>query len=463
MDEVRAAMRKTKSILLQSPTGSGKTAMATDMTISAVMKGNTVLFSVPRRDLMNQTSETFSKYNIPHSFISAGRTFNPYSKVYIGTVDTLYRRLVKLPPVQLAMFDETHYGAEALGAVIRHVQAMGAWTLGLSATPWKMDGTGLGKWYDHMVKGKSIKWLIANKRLSRYRYFYGKTALDLSKISVTGGDYNKGQLASFMEDESKRVIIGDCVSDYRERCMGRIHIVRCTSIKHSNLTAQAFRDAGIPAMHVDGETPDGIKSQIFKDFARRQIYVLTFADLLNFGFDLSQASGMDVCIESGSDQKPSKSLAGQMQYWGRMLRYKDFPAVINDHVNNWKEHGRPCDDRNWTLLGRPKKDTGEKAPPSKQCPNCFAIHEPALQCPECGYIYPPPAGREIREVDGRLVEMDIPEPHESVTDGFSDILPPTPDEQTLEYLIRLAQREGKKNPVAWAAKELAKRMNGEYV
>lgn len=467
MNELRGSMHSHKSILVQAATGSGKTIMGTDMVMTAVEKNlqrknnKKVLFSVPRRDLLTQTSDTFTKHGVNHSFIANGREYNPYAPVYIGMVDTMARRLDKLPRFSMALFDETHYGAEALGSVISAIQKQGAWTVGLSATPWKMNGQGLGVWYKHMIQGKSIRWLINNKRLSEYRYFYGKTHLDLSQIGTVGGDYNKGQLASFMESESKRVIIGDCVSDYRKRCMGRIHIVRCTSIKHSELTAQAFRDAGIPAVHVDGTTKDSDKYQIFRDFALRQILVLTFADLLNFGFDLSQASGMDVCIESGSDQKPSKSLAGQMQFWGRMLRYKPYAAIINDHVNNWKEHQLPCTERAWTLKGRPKKSDGEKSPPMKQCDICFYVHPPAPQCPECGYIYEINS-RKLQEVDGELVEMNIDE-HQSITDGFSGILPPTPDQETLEYLIKLAQREGKKNPVAWAAKELAKRMNKEYV
>lgn len=448
MDNLREAMKRKKAVLLQSPTGSGKTAMATDMVISAISKKNKMLFSVPRRDLMEQTSKTFSKHRINHGFIAASKDYNPFAQVYIGMVETMARRIDHLPQVKMAIFDETHFGAEALGRVIDHYKKQGAWVIGLSATPWKLNGQGLGIWYDEMVMGKSIRWLIDNKRLSAYRYFYGRAREDFAKLK---GESDKN-IAEFME--GKKVIISDCVGDYIARCMGRLHIVRCTSIKHSQLTAQMFRDAGIPAIHVDGETPDHEKFQIFRDFATRKIWVLTFADLLNFGFDLSQATGMDVCIESCSDLKPSKSLAGQMQFWGRVLRYKDYPAIINDHVNNYLDHGLPCSDREWTLDSKKKRDSGEKVPPTKQCPKCFFVHSPAPQCPECGAVYEINS-RRLETVDGELCEIDIA----AMRQKKEGAIPPLNDEETLEYLIKYAEKMGYKNPVSWAAKELAKRIN----
>ncbi len=451
MEELRAAMKRKKAILLQSPTGSGKTAMATDMVMSAVDKGNKMLFCVPRRDLLQQTSNTFSAHNIHHGFVAAGRDYNPFAQVYIGMVDTMARRLDYLPDVKLAIFDETHFGADALGKVINHYKKRGTWVIGLSATPWKLNGQGLGIWYDHMVQGKSIRWLMDNNRLSKYRYFDGRTKEDFDALSYK----TDKEIAEYME--GRRIIIGDCVSDYRARCMGRLHIVRCTSIKHSELTAQAFRNEGIPAIHVDGNTPDAEKTAIFKAFARREIWVLTFADLLNFGFDLSQASGMDVCIESGSDMKPSNSLAGQMQFWGRMLRMKPDAAIINDHVNNRLRHGIPCSDRFWTLDSK-KKRNGEKVPPTKQCPNCFYVHSPAPKCPECGEIYITESRSGLKNVDGELHEVDINAMRNKQAQPrvFSD-------EQTLEMLITWAKKNGYKNPAQWAAKELAVKINKRYV
>lgn len=449
VDKVRKEMTTSKSVLLQSPTGSGKTAMATYMIQSARGKQKRIVFTVPRKDLLEQTSDTFAEHGIEHGYIAAGKPYNPYAKVYLGMVDTMARRVDKLPAADLLIADETHFGAGSLNSVIGAYKNMGAWTLGLSATPWKLSGQGLGCWYDTMVEGKSIDWLIKNKRLSDYRYFYGRTKPDLSQIAVTAGDYAKGQLADFMEHQG--VIIGDCVNDYRNRAMGRLHIVRCASIKHSQMTAMSFRDAGIPAVHVDGETPVDERKRIFRAFARREIWVLTFCDLLNFGFDLSQASGMDVCIESSSDLRPTKSLAGQCQFWGRALRYKDYPAIMMDHVNNHMEHGLPCTDREWSLSDRKQnKKSTERATPTRQCGECFFVHPPAPVCPECGHVYEIKS-REIDEVDGELEEADKDALRMQAKreQGMAS---------SLDELIALAKKRGYKNPAFWASKILAGRM-----
>lgn len=410
MERLQIEATRSKSILLQSPTGSGKTAMMLWLAKRTVKKQRRVLFSVPRKDLLTQTSLSFNKYDVFHSFVAAGKNYDPFASVYIGMVDTMAQRLKKwldagkvgpcpLPKVDLAIFDETHFGAAALALIIEHYKEQGAWIIGPSATPWKMNGQGLGIYYDSMVMGKSVKWLIKNNRLSDYKYFYGEKH----------GDFRQLQNASDKEiDEymkQKRQIIGDAVRDYKLRCEGKLHIVRCTSIEHSEMTAEEFRNCGVAAVHVDGNTPEAEKARIFLAFAKREVKVLTFAQLLNFGFDLSQATGMDVCIESASDLKPSKSLAGQMQFWGRALRYKPYPAIFNDHVNNWVEHGLPCSEREWTLESLTKKSTGEKAPPTKQCDKCFFVHSPSPSCPECGNVYEVNS-RFTKEVDGELVEIN---------------------------------------------------------
>lgn len=437
MSELRQAMHSYKKILLQSPTGSGKTAMATDMIRGAVAKGKRMLFSVPRRDLLEQTSLTFNRYGVNHSFVAAGKDFNPFANIFIGMVPTMVKRIDHLPKVDVVIIDEARYGEDGLTKVINHYEAQGAWVIGLDATPWKMNGVGLGVWFDYMVKGKSIQWLIDNKRLSDYRYFYGRTQEDFHALTKK----TDKEIAEFME--KKRVIIGDCVHDYKLRCMGKLHIVRCTSVLHSQITAQAFRDAGINAVHVDGETPDKERSRIFRAFALREISVLTFAELLSFGFDLSQASGgIDVCIESASDLKPSKSLAGQMQFWGRALRYKPYPAIFNDHVNNYLEHGLPCSEREWTLESRKRRIGGEKVPPTRQCPGCWFVHPPAPKCPQCGVVYEIDS-RIIKEVKGELSEIDKEKARVTKKMELAAA-------NSLDDLIAFAIKNGYKNPKRWA-------------
>lgn len=450
VNNVRAAMRKNKSVLMVSPTGSGKTAMATHMIQAAKNKDSRTIFTVPRKDLLEQTSENFKAQGIAHSFIAAGKPYNPFSSVYIGMIDTMARRLDKLPPAKLLISDEAHYGEKSLDSVINHYKNKGSWCLGLSASPHKTSGKGLGCWYDAMVEGKSTGWLIENKRLSDYLYFHGRSKIDLSRVKITAGEYNKHDVADYMEHQG--VIIGDCVKDYRDRCMGRIHIVRCASIAHSEMVAASFRDAGISAMHVDGETEMNERKRIFRAFGRREILVLTFCDLLGFGFDLSMAAQMDVCIESASDLKPTKSLTSQLQFWGRALRYKDYPAIFNDHVNNYVDHDMPRDERVWTLEDRVKipRDAGERASPIMQCNFCYFVSRPALVCANCGKEREIKS-REIEEMDGELVQIDEEALRQKkVQQGQA---------KTLDQLIELGYKRGYAPGKCefWAAKVLSSR------
>lgn len=451
VNSVRNAMRKSKSVLMTSPTGSGKTAMATHMIQAAQNKKNQIIFTVPRKDLLEQTSETFFKNGIDHSYIAAGKIHNPYAPVFIGMIDTMARRLEKLPKAKLVIIDEARYGDTSMNSIVSHFKAKGSYLLGLDATPWKLSGKGLGCWYDTMVQGKSVEWLIENKRLSDYRYFGGRSKIDLSQIKVTAGDYAKGELASFMEHQG--AIIGDCVRAYREQCMGRIHLVRCASIKHSQMTAESFRLAGIPAAHVDGTTPMDERKRIFKAFARREILVVCFCTMLEFGFDLSQYSGMDVCIESGSDLKPSKSLSSMCQWWGRLLRYKNYPAIINDHVNNFLEHEYPCTPREWTLEDREqgKRATGEKVTPVKQCVLCHFCSRPSPVCPNCGHVREVKS-RELDEVEGALVEVDRKALKFEREKEAKDRMRRQQQARTLDELIAFAKAEGYKAPEFYASK-----------
>jgi DNA repair protein RadD len=406
VDAVADAFRNGhRHVLLQGATGSGKSIISTEFVRRSLLKDKRVWFSVPRKDLLRQMHEVFREFSLDHSYIAAGHSHNPFAQAHICSTDSLRSRLSRVQAPHLAIIDETHRGGEGLDKIIKWLKSNGTYIIGLSATPWKLSGEGLGCWYDHMVLGPSIKWLIANKRLSDYKPF-APDHIDLSRIKVSGGDYAKGQLSEKMEQD--RVLIGNAVRHYKTHAMGKLGVTFAVSRKHSELLAQAYRDNGIPAMHIDGETPDGERKRISKAFANRELLQLCNAELLTFGYDLSTASGVkDVCIECVTDCQPTKSLAKQMQKWGRGLRYDGTQHFIFDHANNIEEHGLPCDDREWTLADREKKSRadGEKSIPVKQCEKCYFAHRPAPVCPNCGNIYEIQS-RDIEEIEGELKEID---------------------------------------------------------
>lgn len=400
---VRNSMRRHKSVLMQSATGTGKTVMASYMMQQAHGKGSRCIFVVPRRELLRQTAKTLDGYRIPYGCIAAGYTDNPFARIRLATSGTLARRLDTIAPPNILFVDECHFGGGDIDRIIKWAKDGGAWVIGLSATPWKLSGKGLGDWFDDMVQGPQIKWLIENRRLSDYRLF-APNRPDLSKIKTTAGDYNKGQLDDMMTAD--RVLIGNAVKHYREHAMGRLNVAFGTSVKHAEIIAQSFRDAGIPAAHVSGAMDDDEIARRVKAFARRELLVLANCSLLTFGFDLAAAAGVDVTVESMSDLSPTQSLSLQMQKNGRVLRMKDYPALIFDHSGNVDRHGFPDADRQWNLAGRDKKKgNSERTEPTRQCECCYFVDRPKPVCANCGHVFPVKA-REIEQIEGELIEID---------------------------------------------------------
>lgn len=453
---VRMAMRRYRSVLMQSATGSGKTQIALNMIEGAQSKGSTAWFLVPRKELMAQTMESMIADGINFGVIAPGHVPNPFALVQIGMTPTVARRLERLRAPKVCFIDECHYGGAELDRIIAWLKAAGTYIVGLSATPLKTNGQGMCEWYDHMEEGLPLGDLIERKRLSDFRYF-APSHVDLSAVKVKGGNYVQTQLESFMEDQD--VLIGDAVSSYADNAMGMLNIGFATSRKHAGKCVDKFRDRGIAAMSIDGTMGDDERRRIIQGFAKREFTVLFNVALLTFGFDLAQAAQMDVTVECMSDLNPMKSLPMQMQKWGRTLRKKPYPALIFDHANNWREHDFPDSPRAWSLEGverRGPRGEQERDVKVRQCEiatgGCGYVFKPAPVCPNCGRVMPVNS-REVDEVDGHMAEIDRAAA-EAARKGARQEQGRT---DTLEGLIALGRNKGYKNPEFWAKRVMAGR------
>jgi DNA repair protein RadD len=450
IDRVRDAMRHSKAILCQSATGSGKTIMAMHMIQAANAKGNSVGFMVPRRKLLDQTSKTLDGFGITHGFVASGRSHNPFAKTHMIMSGTLARRLDKAPALKILFDDEAHYGGAEKQRVIEHYKAQGTWIIGLTATPILPNGDGMGDVYDVMVKGPPAGWLIENKRLSKYRLF-GPDKPDLSGIATRNGDYVKKEINGYMmADEHGKKLVGNAARHYKENAWGKLNLSFCTSVLASKMSSQMFNDAGIPSACLHGDMDDRDIQRIIMAFARREILNISSCMLIAFGFDLAQASGQNVTVESMSDLAPTKSLQWQKQKWGRPMRMKPDPAFIFDHVGNHLHHGMPHDEPDWTLDVKPKRGgNSEPTKPVRQCPSCYFVHRPSPTClrPGCGFVYPIDS-RMVEEVEGDLAE--VMERQRKV-----DARQEQGRTETLADLLALAARTGKKP--GWAQHVFAAR------
>jgi superfamily II DNA or RNA helicase len=442
VEETRQRLRKRKRVLIQLPTGGGKTAIAAHITKSAVARGYSTMFLCHRDFLVDQTSKTFAPSGIDHSFVAAGRWYNQWANSHIGMVQTVRGRLAKLATPRLVVWDEAHHIGAATWAAI-----MAAWPdaihIGLSATPVRLDGKGLDKHFDDLVIGPSVKMLIERGHLSDYRA-YAPSTPDLTGLATRMGDYKADEIEAVMD---KSVLIGDMVQHYRQHAAGKLGVYFCTSIKHSQHVAAAFREAGISAQHLDGTSTTFERGQAAQAFANRDIMILTNVDLFGEGYDLAAQAQRDVTIEMVGLGRPTQSLGMFMQQVGRALRPEPGKmAIILDHAGNISRHGLPDDDRDWKLTGLKKKPASD-ASTVRQCEYCFSsISKFERKCRYCGGVKEAAAGaggREVEQKDGELQEIDKDAIRKSRKLEEWQC-------SSLQELIDLGERRGYKDAVKWA-------------
>lgn len=396
IDEARTAYRAGhRAVLFQLPTGGGKTVTASTVVHGAAAKGKGTWWLTHRRELADQASQTFHGLGIPHGTVQAGYVSDRHALVQVASIQTIVRRLNDLAPPDLLVFDEAHHiGAQSWETIFDAFPK--ARILGLTATPWRLDGQGLGKWFSHMISGPAVAELIGNGSLSPYRLFAPATP-DLSDVQTTAGDYQRGALAKAMD---KPAIVGDAIGHYRRLCPGQRAVAFAAGVENSKHIVALFLEAGIPAEHVDGSMTNAARDAAVERFRRGETLVLSNADLFGEGFDVP-------AIEAAILLRPTKSLSLYLQQVGRALRPSEGKreAIILDHAGNSLRHGLPDDDREWSLNDREKRARRDPTDvPVRQCSECFFVFRPAPKCPSCGHVLPI-AKRELEVVEGSLEEV----------------------------------------------------------
>ncbi|MCC6497743.1 MAG: DEAD/DEAH box helicase [Propionibacteriaceae bacterium] len=445
--KARASLRLHRAVLLQSATGSGKTQIGTYAVRSATEKGNSIIWLAHRRELLEQTGKTFLKTGIPHSMLMGGSRHNSRLRATIASVGTLVNRIDSLPPPRVLVVDEAHHSvAGSFDKIIRWVESGGGKIIGLTATPWRLSGEGLDSHYQHMVLGPPVAWLIANGYLSDYRA-YAPAAPDLSGIHTLAGDYVKNEIEKVMIGKA---IIANCVEQYRARALGKRTIGFAVSVERSQLMAEDFNWAGVPAAHIDAMTPPHVRRQHILNFATGHLQVLWNCDLFSEGFDLSAIAERDVPVECVIQARPTKSLTMHLQQVGRALRRKPYPAIILDLCGNLARLGLPDHPHEWSLAGRPKEKRGgkgdEAAPMTRKCQSCDVLFPILLpSCPHCGAAQQSwGGGRKVDEVAGELREIDREQARRQMQREQAGA-------QSLEQLIELGKTRGYKSPERWAS------------
>lgn len=420
--------------VLVAPTGFGKTATAAEIVRQAVAKGRRVWFLAHLREILADTSQRLMAAGIAHGQIRAGLTTDYSQAVQVVAVQTAVRRSM-LPKPDLVIVDECHL---AVANTYRKViDAVGyPLLLGLTGTPQRLDGRGLGEVFDRLVLTCSTAELIAEQLLAPVRV-YAPPGADLSGLRTRAGEYDQGQAGELL---SRPAVVGDALSHWKKLCSGRRGVAFCTTVAHAQMVAEQWRDAGYRAMAVHGGSDDAERREAIVGLRAGRLDLVACAQLWIAGVDVPE-------IDAVIWLRPTQSLTAWLQGNGRGLRIangKD-DLLILDHVGNCSRMGHPLDVHEWSLDGRVKRQR-DASPSVKVCPACFACLASRVQvCGECGHQFTPER-RELQHVDGELVEVQQQVARREQAKA-----------QTLEALVEIGRRRGMKHPRGWARHVLAAR------
>ena len=365
------------------PCGGGKSVILAEIAKIYTLMDKQVLFLVHRKELCQQIFSTFVRYGVCMEYCN------------IAMVQTVTKHLDTTVKPDLIITDENHHSlAQSYKRIYDYYPDVPR--VGVTATPERIDGSGLEDVNDKLIIGVSAKWLIENNFLAPYVYY--APTVDMPKFHIRNGDFVQSEVASFFERNQQK-IYGDVIKHYRRLADNKQAICYLPTVEFSRQTAQRFSEQGIPSAHLDGGTPKAERDRIIEDFRQGRIKILCNVDIVSEGFDVPDCECVILL-------RPTKSLILYTQQSMRCMRYKpDKRAIIIDHVNNIKRFGFPDRDRKWLLEGHPheKRDSEQ---PLKICKHCLAaVPINTKICPICGEEFEF-AEKERVPIDIKLVQLN---------------------------------------------------------
>lgn len=400
VESLRNQMRiGNKRPLLVSACGSGKTVIAAHIMASAVLKKSRVLFIAHRKEIIDQTSAKLSALDIEHGIIMAGHRPSAMQTVYVASIQTLIRR--DPPLADLIIIDEAHHASAATYQKIVETYS-NATILGLTATPCRGDGKGLGNTFNSLVQVAQIKELIDMGFLVP-AIIYAPSKPDLGGVHIKRGDYDAAELEK-ASDIPK--LVGDIVEHWHKLASDRQTIVFATTIAHSHHLMDAFVNSGVTCEHIDGKTEKSLREQILARHNSGETRILCNVGVCTEGYDSPVVS----CIILA---RPTKSFGLFYQMVGRGMR--PYPGkqnmILLDHAGAVYEHGLLDQHIDWTLdsstQAAKKQKYEKKTLMPWTCGNCFKINEPSKDkhCSGCG-LAPLPRAKSPSIGDGLLQKVD---------------------------------------------------------
>ena len=404
-----------RSLILVSPTGSGKTIIGSHIILKAITKGNQTLFLAHRKELVDQCSKKLAALSLPHGIIMAGHPYDSLAPIQVASLQTANRR--ELPAgFRLIIIDECHHAAaESYKKILE--QFPDAVVIGLTATPYRADGEGLGDVFQDWVRVATIQDLTDKGFLVPCRY-WSPGLPQLAGVRRKGADFESESLGAEM---SKPKLIGDVVKNYQAIAGGERGICFAVNKFHAQALTDAFNEAKVSAAFLHDSTGKKERERILAWHRLGKYLILVNVGILSEGYDDPAVS---VCIQA----RPTLSVGLHIQQIGRVLRPfsgKTFAKVI-DHAGNCRRLGLMEDhpvDLEGGLKKKLKRNEDDIAPALKTCRECYAIFPAALDaCPCCGVEAKGPV-RTIITKEGDLKELTKPS---CACGSFDTIKQPSP-------------------------------------
>ena len=406
VDDARDGLKKYRSVCLQLATGAGKTPIMAAICERILQNKKTAWVIVPRTELLHQSSQHLTKWNVIHNRIDPKNHESRAYNIHVVSKDTLIRRYnkIKVHP-DLMFIDECHVALDRQLEIANKFPKTRI--IGMTATPERLDGRGLSELYDILIEGPSIPYLTEYDFLSKLRYF-SPPIEGLETLHRRGTEYVAHELDELLK---RKKIYGECIKHYREYASGKSALVFCRDVKSAYETADRFCDAGYKFFCIEGKMPHKKRRQLINALKCGDIHGLTNCEIATYGLDVPR-------VEVGIGLRPTLSRTLYFQTIGRCLRpYSGKEnALFFDHVNNLFEHAEPeypgipphyVPQINWNFDGTEKRKRVEKLENElslRLCPECFLYFE-GTTCSNCGAAARKREAKPIEIIDGELKEL----------------------------------------------------------
>ena len=435
-----------RRVVYQLATGGGKTNIAGEIAQDLASHGKNVLVLCHKDYLVDQFIDTLTEVGLAQhtGIIKSGRAPTPWQPFQIASIPTLYRRPnLQLEP-DVIIVDECHHArAKTWEDTISRFGDVPL--IGLTATPTRKDGKGLGEIFDNLICGPPISELVDDGYLALMRTFDIRSSLDITGVRDQGGDYSVSQQAKRVTEK----VVGDAVKAYLKHIYNVQTIFFGVDIDHSKRVCEGLRSHGIMAEHLDGKDSSDRRKSVLNAFRQKHIQVVCNSHLLMEGLDVPSC----VAVMIG---RHTKSVTDFLQMAGRAMRPEPGKvAICMDLCGNTYRPilGRPDDDRHWSLGTDGSRLDEEVVPVQRlsKCRECNALFKVGTKiCPACGAQQGTGGSLPVIETEVELVEvtsernrkrslLENPEPKKNKT-GIYDAIKQSGGQ--MDKLLEIAERNG---------------------